>query len=265
MYIDETDLIVTSTGDGGDTAQNEGMFGITCVNKVSNYNAIIGKLEPKGDGIWVRHPIQYPNPKDFSRDQATSNIIAMGLFGFKAALNRMALAQVKRFGLYQNGDLLLPDNIGQFIRAFNWKFLYLFLWFSDIFMVINTLIICFIKARRPGPIQKWLGQHVHWIFIQGEPDNAEGVPQDIYGMFNVGTDKNHIASLYQAQQVMPTLISLLARKLYKRFRRSYKNDPMFPMPPDSVSGYGPQYALDIYYRTDNIEIAQSWVKNLENF
>lgn len=255
MFLDNLDLIVTHDGDGGDTAQNEGFFAITCLGKVSNYNDVICKLDPKMDGNWVRHPTQYPDTKDFSRDQAVSNIIAMGLLGYMGALSRMTKAQIKHFGLYQNGDLILPDNIGQFIRAFAWKSIYPsiwlaypFLWFSDWFMVINTLIICFIKARKPGFVQRWLGKHVHWIFVQGEPNNRFGQPQDEYGDSNVGTDKNHIASLYQAQKVMPTLVSLLARKIYKHFRP-----------------HGAQYALNLYYQVDNIEIAQAWTKNLENF
>lgn len=248
MYLDHLCLIITKSGDGGDTAQNEGFVSITEVGKLSAYRSIIQKLEPKNDGLWVRHPEQYPDTSDFSRDQATPNIIAMGLFGFRAPLKRMAKAQVKRYGLYQNGDLLMPDNAGQFLRAFNWKIFYPFLWFSDLFILINTLIICFIKAREPGPFQQWLGRNIHWIFVQGEPDGADGTPGDAYGEDNVGTDKNHIASLYQAQRVMPTLVSWFARKLYKWLR---------PL--------GPQYALNHYYRVDNPEIAEAWKQILENF
>lgn len=248
MFLDNLNLIVTKSGDGGDTAQNEGFLAITQSYTDSYYLRAINILEPKKDGIWVRHPIQYPDTNDFTRDQTTSNLIALGLLDHKDFLNRLVKAQIKRFGLYQDKSLPGPDNIGQFIRALNFKLLYPLLWFTDMFMFINTLLICFIKAKEPNALQIFLGKHIHWIFVQGEPNNAQGIPQDTYGKNNVGTDKNQIASLYQAQKTMPTLISFIARKIYKHFRPN-----------------GPQYALDIYYKIDNHEIAESWYNLLKEF
>jgi len=248
MFLDDLTLIVTKSGDGGDTAQNEGFLAITQNYVDIHYICTIDLLEPKKDGIWIRHPVQYPDTKDFTRDQTTSNLIALGVLGYKDVLNRLVKAQIKRFGLYQDKSLPGPDNIGQFIRALNLKVLYPLLFLTDIFMLINTLIICFLKAKEPNAVQRFLGKHVHWIFVQGEPNNINGVPQDTYGANNVGTDKNQIASLYQAQKVMPTLISFIARKIYKHFRPN-----------------GPQYALDTYYKIDNPEIAKAWYNLLKEF
>lgn len=245
MYLDSLGLIVTHTGDGGDTAQNEGMYSIP-YNIL--YPSIIKVLEPNQDGIWVRHPIQYPDPKDFSRDQATSNIIAMGFYNAQEPLKRMLKQQIKRYGLYQNGDIPAPDNIGQMFRALDWKFTYPLLWLTDLFMLANVLIVSLIKARTPNAIQQWLGKNVSYLFMQGEPNNSGGVPQDVYGSSNVGTDKNLIAALYQAQVTMATPISLIARKLYKKLRPG-----------------GVFYPLELYYAVDNPEIAQSWNELLEKF
>lgn len=248
MTLDFLGLIVTKSGDGGDTAQNEGMYAIANQHDPVPYLSAIGLLEPKKDGIWVRHPIQYPDTKDFSRDQAISNIIALGMYNQTDRLGRMFKAQLKRGMLYQNHDIPAPDNIGQFIRAFQTKWLYPILWFTDIFLLINVLIVCLIKARTPGKIQRWLGKHVSYLFIQGEPNNSQGIPQDIYGWTNVGTDKNLIASLYQAQQIMATPISLLSRVAYKHLRPG-----------------GVYYPLKVYYNTDNYDIAEAWTTLLGNF
>lgn len=247
MNLDSLGLIVAADEDGGDTAQRSGFYAIA--NKDDGYYCKAKKLlEPKLDGNWVRHPIQYPNPKDFSRDQTIPNIIALGLLNYKMSLYRMLKAQLKRFGLYQNGDIFTPQDIGYYIRAFKFWPLYLFLWFSDLFILINTIIICAIKARKPGKIQTWLGNHVHWIFIQGAPNNAEGIPQDVYGDNNVGTDINHMVSIYQAQTVMPTFVSFLARKMYKYFRP-----------------HGIIYPLQVYFKIDNPDFINYWTPILEKF
>ena len=252
MFLDNNDLFVTSNMDGGDTAQHEGMveFGNSLsdapIHRMITYTQIIGLLEPKADGNWIRNPEVYTDPTDFSRDQARSNIIAMGHRNFKEPLKRMFKAQLKRFMLYQNHDVPNPQNFGEYVRAFRFYPLYPLLLLGDIFLLLDTLNICFIKARTPGKIKRWLGKNIHWIFMQGESNNAYGVPRDVYGPDNVGTDKNHILSLLQAKLYMATPISYLARKIYKICR---------PL--------GPQYALDHYFRNENQEIAQMMKSVLE--
>lgn len=194
MYYDSTNLIVQKDLDGGDSAQREGFvrIALALIPKIAstlmlrlNYDEVIWLLEPYGDGKWIRNPYRYNDSDDFSRDQATPNIIGMGFDGKTAALKRMFWAQVHRDGFkFQNGDWASPQDFGHYIRALGWWPLYPVLLLGDTFMLLNSIIRC-----------------------------ISGIKKD-----NVGDDLNHIASLVQAQKRMPTPISLIARKLYKWLR-----------------------------------------------
>jgi hypothetical protein len=140
-YWDSYGLLVQRDGDGGDTAQRMGMWGIgnSQVHRDVFWNGIKTlEIEP---GVWVRHPYQPPYcmPEDFSRDQQTPNVIAMGLQKMYEPLTRMFRQHVKRFGKYQNKDWASPEHWGYYVRAFRWWGAYPYLLLSDIWMFFGVL------------------------------------------------------------------------------------------------------------------------------
>lgn len=159
-------------------------------------------------GIYVRHPKPcYPgwaaDPHCFSRDQQRSLVVAMGALKQKKQLKYIFWKHIKRLGWYQNdmeidgkkklADFAAPDILGEYIRAF-WMssgtivrgllgILYPVLIVTDIVALIG-LLMCFYKWRNP--------------------DEAD--------------DDNLILTVLQAKNALPTPISWVCRKIYKRFR-----------------------------------------------
>lgn len=226
---DADDLIVTFNNDGGDSFARTMMYyygmSLTSYARTSDFCNALNKF--RLGTKFRRYPYApYNDPSDFSRDQARPGVIACGQFGV-ASLPPF-------FGRYPNGDISSLTELGEAIRARNCRWLWVLLWVCDLWTLLSMLVIIFIKAREPGKLQRWLGAHVHWIFVQGEANNANGVPQDVYGADNVGTDLNMTLNLLQSQRVLPTPISHITRKLYKRYRPG-----------------GIQYAWDHYFRGDN--------------
>lgn len=110
ILFDDDGLIVHKDG-GGDTAQREGFywFGVWIREnilhkpwpykreKLSTFDQVLDLLEHKTngqpDGVFFRHPKQYPNPWDkewgFSRDQMVPLVAAMGVYGKYDALHRL--------------------------------------------------------------------------------------------------------------------------------------------------------------------------------
>ena len=243
MFIDQHGLIVQKDGDGGDTAQREGF--LACSDAENSwfpgkceYSEAVDLLEVK-PGIWVRHPDQWNDPKDFSRDQQTPHVWAMAKHGLKAPLRRMFWAHLKRFGKYQNWDFMSPEHLGLYIRAFVWIYpwivipgslaLYSLLLFGDIFNLINTLVRIY-KGRK-------------------DPDD-------------VGDDLNHLV-IIRASQSFPTPISWISRVIYFKYRPGYTwtevdGKQIATLDP---TGCGPQYALNRYFRAEaggNPELALCW-------
>ncbi len=277
-------LIVNNDGDGGDTAQREGFFGITqpLVDATKlPYSLTIKKLEPNQDGIWVRNPNGYNQPEDFSRDQQTPNIWALAVNKLVKPLIRLFKAHFKRKGKFQNKDWASPEYVALYIRAFakaNFMFKLAFimmypltvilLMLGDLFTLGGTLIIIYWKAKEPGKIRKFLGKHVHYLFLQGEPNNHEGVPQDVYGPTNVGTDLNHLV-IIRSSETLPTLISVLNKFIYFNFRPAYRwsNEYGKETFVEDKDYSGAQFALDYYFKNEengypNLPRAwRSWINN----
>jgi uncharacterized membrane protein len=97
------------------------------------------KLEIGTSGVWRRHPDQYNQPEDYSRDQQLSIQCVLALHGQIETLKRMIYKQWSHFGKYQNRD----------IRTWEWAFDFrtLSLWFMyplicalDIGLLIGVLI-----------------------------------------------------------------------------------------------------------------------------
>lgn len=77
MYLDDKGFIVDKTGDGGDTANREGQWAYITEEDRGWHLSFVA---PTYSCDWVRHPSQVPwnNPKNFTRDQATPLVAALG-------------------------------------------------------------------------------------------------------------------------------------------------------------------------------------------
>lgn len=199
MYYDDYGLIVQKDMDGGDTAGREGDFwfhkglsGSIDQGARDEFKRVLNLLQ-YAPGVFVRHPKHNPvtppdkswnDPTDFSRDQSTSMILAMGEMGERSVLRSMLWQQIKRFTLFQNHDIATPQDWGHYIRALNIWPLYPILLVGDLFLLTNSVIRCIVG-------------------------NDENTSDDI----------NHTLSLLQAQHHLSTPISWLSRKIYKWFRK----------------------------------------------
>lgn len=258
-YFDPQGLLVNRSlpngGDAGDTAQMTGLyrFGqyikfqkdaeqlgrakgrfaqecdmLTYVEKITDKDGKIVRTVSH-PGTFVRHPGPcYPlwatNPRCFSRDQQRSLVVAMGALKQRSHLWATFKNHVKRWGWYQNdqkiegggklADFAAPDIWGEYIRAFAmsgiWgaRILYPVLLLTDLSATVG-LLSCFFKWRNP--------------------DEAD--------------DDNLILTTMQAKMCMPTPISWLNRKIYKRFRPK-----------------GPQWAMSHKHRaeTGSPPFAELW-------
>lgn len=190
MYYDSNQLIVQSDGDGGDTAGREGNYWfahalthIVVINRPQFFE-ILAKLT-YSRGTYVRNPVHYNDPSDFSRDQTIPLILAMGAQGRTKELKALMKEQYKRATRYQNGDLALPQDWGYYIRGFRFWPLYPVLLLGDLFLLLNSIIRCVAP---------------------------------LFNSDNVSDDINHTLALLQAQYYMPTPFSYVARKFYKYAR-----------------------------------------------
>lgn len=193
-HFDNLGLLVQKDGDGGDTAQRTGMYylgrflttqGGERFLLYPEFDEKLSYLEYGESGNFRRHPQQWNALDDFSRDQQTPLVIAMGIFGFTKRLGRMFWNHVKRFGKYQNKDFASPEHWGYYVRAFKSRWLYPYLLLSDIWMLGGTLVRLY-KASKDFD--------------------------------DVGDDLNCILALLQSELVMPTPASKLTTYLYKKYR-----------------------------------------------
>lgn len=189
MFFDLNKLIVQRDLDGGDTAGREGDFWFALglnPNWVSNrdltFDDVLTLLQIS-PGVYVRNPVHYNDPKDFSRDQTIPLILAMGQLEKYENLKQLFWKQVKNFGRYANGDIGGPEDLGYYIRANKEWYLYPVLILGDTQMLVNTLIRI-VKSKK---------------------------------LTDTSDDINHTLALIQAQYELATPISWLARKLYKSF------------------------------------------------
>lgn len=243
--------LYTSYIEGGDSAQRTGMYltALKLLGAVTDhldrplnqaYEAMMNKHELKG--ILRRHPDKkywYSDPRNCSRDQQVSLVVAMGLFGDKTRLKSILLKHLLRCGFYQNvqhngdpgfnkpikewrdgwklPDIITPVEIGSYVRAFKFWPAYPLLFFTDFFLAISVIIRC-IQAK-------------HYD--------------------DVGDDLNVLIHITQSHFVLPTLISKLAKKIYFKFRPRFEiirlpSAELIAKP--NKDTIGPQYALDWYFR-----------------
>lgn len=206
--FDENNLIVQADGDGGDTAQRTGMYYLGLYIRSEylgldnlgygfstrqDFENALTLLEVK-PGIYVRHPTQWNDPNDFSRDQQTPLVIAMGFYKMTSRLTRLYSAQRRRFfSKYQNKDFPTPEHMNFYSRAFNNccgfepEKSYAV---GDSLQYLNSLLLCK-KAQDPN-----------WV-----------------------DDLNHILSLLQATLIKPTKISQAALSYYVKNRPKSLGSP----------------------------------------
>ncbi len=185
IHFDRYGLIVQADGDGGDTAQRTGMF-YFIHRDPTGFRKALDKLEVR-PGIYVRHPFQEGfrnDPLEFSRDQQRALVMALGKYNFQGHLWRLIWTHVSRLGKYQNRDFIGPSHLGEYIRALRSQTLYPVLWITDIGLLVSSIKTATIKRVDLNDVD----------------------------------DNNHIMSLAQARETLPTPISWLARKIYKKFR-----------------------------------------------
>lgn len=187
MYYDSNGLIVQQNMDGGDTSGREGDYWYASAfmplpSRVLNFDEVLTLLQVS-PGVFIRNPINYNNPQDFSRDQTTPLILAMGEMGKYETLRYLFWNQCKRFGLYPNGDIGGFEDLGYYIRSFKAWYLYPILILGDLEM-LGESIIRIIESKDPN---------------------------------NTSDDINHTLALLQAQKHLATPISWIARKIYKKW------------------------------------------------
>lgn len=148
FYFDEHGLLVTRSGDGGDTAANTGRyyyglalrrhFGLPVEqfpkNTVEDFAMALHHLEVS-PGVYRRHPTQWSEPNDFSRDQQTPLVFALHAYGFMTRLTELRKAHEARlFNKYQNKDYASPEHMNYYRRAFGEEPTKL----GDLFMVLGS-------------------------------------------------------------------------------------------------------------------------------
>lgn len=193
MNRDEYNLIVQASGDGGDTAQRMGMYGLALTIEdpivYTRYNHLQTTLLLEvAKGTYVRHPFQpgfRSDPKQFSRDQHDAVVIYLGACNApKAYLYNILINHFKRLGKYQNADFMNLTTIGVYARALKAWWLYPLLCFTDLIYILNPLF--------------------QWVSARNNPADVD--------------DNNAIMRHAQAATVMPTIGSWLGRKVYRQVR-----------------------------------------------
>ena len=186
VCTDNRGLIVQSDGDQGDTAQREGWawFGNWVLGAQLKQQQLalplsfadtIKLLEIDQSGIFRRHPDKWNDPNDFSRDQQTPLVAAMGVWKRNAPLERLYHRMLERHWRCQNKDFAGPDHRNLFARALEKP-----LWFSGDLQILASSAL---------------------IVAKTDPDD-------------VGDDLNHIINLLMAYFVSPTRTSEEARTVY---------------------------------------------------
>jgi hypothetical protein len=171
-YRDQYGLIVQQDKDGGDASHRIGVYyyGLHLIYKddatsqkevKEKFNKDLDKIKI-GPGQFVRHPDPkkwYSDPRNFTRDQTTPLVIAMGAFDRKDDLWSNFKNLVKNWGFYPNdlknwtnepkslpfdyNDIAGIADYGTYIRSFKAYAFYPYLLFSDVSLLGNSLVRTF--------------------------------------------------------------------------------------------------------------------------
>ena len=128
FYLDEFGCFVQADGDGGDSAQRFGMYcagikfrellGLDTISmpKLTFESLALKYYDP--DGLLIRHPTQWNDPGDFSRDQEVPFTIALGLWASNRHLiNLRKQHDLRILNKYQNSDIPSPHHMAVLDRA----------------------------------------------------------------------------------------------------------------------------------------------------
>ena len=150
-----------------------------------DFGTTINKFE-NAQGDWIRNPVQWNDPKDVSRDQLDPTIMNLAIRRIDHYVTSELWKLIRRFFRYPNGDLCSPEHLSHFLRA-NPKNKYFkpLYYLGDLFLLINTFIICYFYGRSPT---------------------------------SVALDMNHQISLLFSEATSPTFISKWAARVYIRHR-----------------------------------------------
>jgi len=210
-YRDSFGLITQHDFDGGDTAHRTGLFYLGLYLNYKDKPTIMVKIKKDFErdlkqleyekGKFVRHPdpkMWYSNPKNFSRDQTTTLLVALGLFGEKESVKENMIQLIKGYGFYPNilknwtnKEKVIPldyrdfagmSDWGSYIRALDNKLLYPYLLVSDTQLLGSSII------------------RLSFSYLD-QDDTSD--------------DINFSTHLIQAELVMPTPLSKLASWVYK--------------------------------------------------
>lgn len=225
-YRDKFGLLTQDDFDGGDSAHRTGLFYFGLYLNYKNdpkilitikkdFQKDLSKLE-YDKGKFIRNPdlsMWYSNPKNFSRDQTTPLVVAMGFLGQEESIKANLWQLIQGFGFYPNelknwtnrtkslpldyNDFAGLSDYGAYVRALNYKWLYPYLIVSDIQLLGSSVI--------------------RFMFSYLDQDDTSD-------------DINFTTHLLQSELVMPTPLSKLAKFLYvrKMVNESYKkHTPVF--------------------------------------
>lgn len=221
-FRDKWGLITQKDFDGGDASHRTGLFYLGLyLNYQDDDNVVkiikkdflkdLKKLKVD-EGTFIRHPdpnMWYSNPGNFSRDQTTPLIVALGVFGEKDEIKANFKNLIYNYGFYPNTlknwtnqkkvfpldfqDFAAFSDYGAYIRALDYKFLYPVLMLTDAQLLGSSLI--------------------RVLIAQLDQDDSSD-------------DINFSVHLIQSELNMPTPLSKLAKWIYrnKLVNQEYKKE-----------------------------------------
>lgn len=231
-FINHYGLIVMANGDAGDAPMKTSFFSVgqyfanpDAIDRArlrSAYDKALAEISV-GDGLYIRDPDVWKDPKDMSRDNTWPIMAATGLMGLVGRFDALVRAMCRNYSRAQNGDVYGPDIWGAVIRLKRLWYLWPLLWLFDVPHIVNSLILCFWKGREPGAIRKFCASHLGmWFMVMDYKPHADGSPNSPHGPDNVGDDNNHVLHLWVCNESLGTPVSWLARTIYVLYRpRNY--------------------------------------------
>lgn len=178
--IDTLGLYVETDGDGGDCPNRTGIMLCHASFNGMLVEPIVHAIDDHlhvGNDQYIRYPVKWNDPKDFSRDQASQLMLGFltSTYGMYAkAYYKICL---KNFGRHPNGDLVAPGEVANIIRGLKAWYLY------PLLLILDLKFLGDLIARKYSP----------W-----------------------GYDALLLPSLYFASRKYRTPGGFLARLLYKR-------------------------------------------------
>src|SRR5579863_9572931 len=125
--VDSNGLYVETNGDGGDCPHRTGiMIAYKAFMKQDTAPTIAAvhlhlEVQPH---TYIRYPVQWPSPADFSRDQASRLMLGFAAAGHKDLVKGYYLKLLKNGIKHPNGDYLGIGELNNIIRSLTPSLLY---------------------------------------------------------------------------------------------------------------------------------------------